>query len=191
MNHLPKFKKLPLLVILLMFRSLQADFNVKMFEDSLNSVSKRTIKEVESEIAYLKIAGMGGSLSPENQIYYEKLVFQSNKILKESEGILLIKKIVTTYLKNFNSEPTMSEYRKKFSFDRNNLVIFIDIMNSDGTDVYDPNIRYFIYEEDSFRFAIFSKSLDLPYDKCKWIIKPYENTLGSSTVIEQKNNVIQ
>ncbi|MGA8163753.1 MAG: hypothetical protein WB791_01865 [Waddliaceae bacterium] len=145
------------------------------FDEALNAVALKTGTELEKEISYLKFSGVGGSLSRDNIVNHEKLIFNINKILSKDEAVLLITKILEKYIKNLHTEKRLYCYLKKHSFTYENVIIKLFIYTKEGEDVFHPNIENFTLQNGVLSYLTVNKSEKWYYQDESYIEEPYED----------------
>ena len=167
-----------LALIILTFQSCFAGFGEYMssFDETLTGIALKTGREIETEIPFLEFAGVGGSLSNDNVINHEKLVFNVKKIIKRDEGVVLISKILNKYLKNMYSEKKMESYLKSHPFTYKNLEVKLFVYTKEGDDVFHPDIESVTLRDGVISYLTVSKSEKWFYKDESYTEEPYEET---------------
>ena len=135
------------------------------FDEVLNKIAVKTGREIEKENSCLVFSGSGGSLSSDEIIIHEKLIFNTNKVLLKEEGVVLISKIIKTYMKNLNKERLLEEYLERHPFDYKNIFIKIFTYTCDGEDVFHPDIESFTLQDGILTYITISASEKYYYEE--------------------------
>lgn len=159
------------------FQSCHGEYMTKL-DKTLNRVAEKSAKEIEAQFSFLTFAGMGGSLSEDNEkIVFEKIIFNCKKKITKEEGVFLLSEIVSRYLENIHSEKNMQDYLKEHSFTYKNVHVTIFIRDEKGEELFHPDMRTLVLMEEEVHYRTFVLA-DNGYPKVKSSVKePYEEAL--------------
>lgn len=147
--------------------------DISDFDRTLNGISSKTGKQVQSEFDYLTYMGVGGSLDKNNVINYESLDFSTKGEIDRDEGVKIVARVIETYLKNIYSEEKMVNYLKEHPFTYKNLEITIYVHDKNGNDVYHPRLWVVYYKEGIIEYKTKVKIAEYTYKKVSDIEEPF------------------
>ena len=157
-------KYLYLLAFLGVFTFFLGGSDMSDFDRTLNRISSKTGKQVQSEFDYLTYMGVGGSLDKNNVINYESLDFSTKKEIDRDEGVKIVSRVIEEYLKNIYSDEKMVDYLKEHPFSYKNLEITIYVEDKNGNDVYHPGLWVVYYKKGIIEYITKVKLAEYTYE---------------------------
>jgi hypothetical protein len=132
------------------------------FEKFVNKVTAEAGKAVERAYPYLTSVGAGGGFTLDNStIDHEALMFRTEKILTEEEGVPLIADIINLYFDSLKKEKNLFAYLRENPFTYKNLRVKIFVFKNELNDVVShPNIHMI-----SLRDGVFWCYTVIPHEK--------------------------
>lgn len=131
-----------LLLFLLCLFGCSSSSNYKLPPDEL--ITNRIILETADELKEkydLRLIGLGGKYNHEmKKTEIITLRFQVYKPLTKDEARILMFNATGLFLKNINEDPDIQQYLLDRPFTEKNLDFTIFITDTEGRDLYDPNI---------------------------------------------------
>lgn len=110
----------------------------KKNETMMNKIVERSIKQLSQRYG-LSPVGRGGGIKDE-KTKREYVAFRIDQKLTKDEARVLIVEIVELFLHNINNTPAISHFLYDNPFTYKNLEFRVFIYDSDGSDIFDPNL---------------------------------------------------
>ncbi len=152
-------KYLVIVLIVFILQSCSGDCFGMRITDVFNNVSRKTARKIEKELPKMQLIGLGGA-SNVDVVSLKKLVFRVNGKIDQDQGVVLIHRVVHLYFENLNAESKLKDYLEENSFTYENLEVVLIIYNSNGSDVFHPDICFVNLRDGIISFQSVSESKD-------------------------------